>query len=231
MLTALELLNELQALGRSFADITRLYRKQIEMLARPSAPPKRTRQWSELYARMVARAAERQDTVAAWSPPPDSTPFSCEMTQTDGLESLLELHQDATAALDRLIGQTNDAQLLDPLRSMLMDTLDEWDTVARHLEELQAPEIEQRRVARMRTLGELLITDRGAGQSFKGRCVDASQLGLSALVDTLLPIGTHYELEFKVLGAEKPAKARGEVRWCRPRSSGNAWRIGFHLDA
>jgi len=230
MLTRGEFANTLYKLERYLEDIIVLHLQGCG--ARDRSPPGNgngsARQshdhWVERAARQKAAVKEiAKSTQSAHSPPP--------VPELERLEDLLEKQQEIVTLLDRLIAHTPEPMVLDSLRELLMDALDDWDAIARRVQQWQTPMTEQRCKTRIRTLGDLVIVDEQADLKVKGRCLDFSYEGLAALVCADLPIGACYALEFSIMGTRSPAKAMGEVRWCRPRTSGDAWRIGFQLYA
>jgi hypothetical protein len=229
MLSAADLLSELYTLAHSLEETAFLCRHHLEASTQSHSHQEADWQGSEEYCRMLERTTRHKSAVLALTQASCMTSGLIELSEMERLESLLEKHQDVSALLDRLIAQTNDGKVLEQLRLIFIDTLEDWDIVARHIEQLQAPHSEQRRKVRMRTLGDLVITDNASDRCLKGRCLDVSPEGLSALVNAELPVGARYELEFNIMGARKTAKANGEVRWCRPRASGDIWRVGFQL--
>lgn len=147
----------------------------------------------------------------------------------ENLESGLENLQGSAVLLDRLIRQIENPRALSSLRAILVDLMGHWDTLGMHLDLLTRPRDERRRSTRIRTLGELVLTDPEALRTFGGRCIDWSSEGLCAAVDVRLAPGAQYRLSFRVLGSTNPMQVSGRVRWCRRRLDRVSYRVGFEF--
>lgn len=230
MLTHGELADTLYKIERHLEEVIYLHLRRREA-RNPRSSGKGNGSPHSVYDHWVERAVRQRAGIHAIARSLLSAPHVPQVPELDFLENLLEKQQDIISLLDRLIAHTPEPAVLGSLREFFMDAVDDWDAITRRIEQLQAPKIEQRGKTRMRTLGDLTIMDEIAELTVKGRCLDFSYDGLSALVCAHLPVGARYTLEFSIMGRRDPAKAMGQVRWCRLRTSGDAWRIGFQLVA
>lgn len=147
----------------------------------------------------------------------------------ENLENGLERMQNMAVLLEGLIRRIHHPPTLAKLREILVDLMTHWDTLGMHFDLLTRPKDERRRSCRIKTLGELELTDPSESHKLSGRCIDWSNDGLCAAVDVKLAPGSLYALSFRLLGSSKPMSVTGKVRWCRRRLDRISYRVGFEF--